>query len=77
MNHLEIVKKLVGPINPVGETTTDNQRFENLKIMCELVDSLLIEIDKVNYDNIDSKEFSVRRSADYAANFFTKIGIKE
>ncbi|GAI86093.1 unnamed protein product, partial [marine sediment metagenome] len=36
-----VVKKLIGNINPVGETNTDNERFENLKIICELTNKLL------------------------------------
>ncbi len=31
MTHKEIIMTLVGPINPIGETNTDEQRFENLK----------------------------------------------
>jgi len=77
MTHLEIVKKLVGPINPVGESNTDEQRFDNLKTMCELVDSLLTEIHAVNFDNRHSQEFSVKRSADYAKDFIYKMGINE
>ena len=37
----EIVNKLIGNINPVGETNTDNDRFENLKAKCELVNLLI------------------------------------
>ena len=77
MNNTEIVEKLIGPIRPVGETNADNASFENLKAMCELVDNLLTKIDAVAYDNRDSREFSVKRSADHASDFMTKIGIKE
>ena len=74
----EIVKKLVGKINPVGETTTDNERFENLRVLCALVENLIIDIDNVNYQNKQSHEYSVKRAAEYADNFLTKtIGIKE
>jgi len=74
----EIVKKLVGKINPVGETTTDNERFENLRVLCGLVENLIIDIDNVNYQNKQSHEYSVKRAAEYADNFLTKtIGIKE
>jgi hypothetical protein len=74
----EIVKKLVGKINPVGETTTDNERFENLRVLCDLVENLIIDIDNVNYQNKQSHEYSVKRAAEYADNFLTKtIGITE
>ena len=42
MEVYDVVKKLIGPIEPVGESHTDEKRFENLKALTELVDSLLI-----------------------------------
>jgi len=76
MTNTEIVKKLIGKINPIGETTTDNDRFENLKSMCELVNNLITDIDNVSTQNSDAREFSVKRAAEYASNFLTKnIGI--
>lgn len=76
MTHLDIVNKLIGPIRPVGETNTDNERFENLKVLCQLVDELVREIDAVGYNFQNSHEFSVKRASDYASKFLTQtIGI--
>lgn len=76
MNHLEIVKKLIGPIRPTGETNTDNERFENLKTLCQLVNELVTEIDAVGTDFMNSHEFSVKRASEYASKFLTEtIGI--
>lgn len=78
MNNYDVVKKLIGNINPIGEANTDNERFENLKELCTLVRDLISEIDTVSYRNRDSKEFSVKRAGDYAKHFLTKvIGIEE
>lgn len=78
MTHLEIVKKLVGNIQPVGETNADKEGLENLKIMCNLVNDLVCEIDKVYYENKDRKEFSIKTMADYADHFMnTTLGLKE
>ena len=52
MDIYEVVTKLVGRINPVGETETDNERYENLKVMCELVEKLIVDIDNVGYSNM-------------------------
>jgi len=52
----EIVKKLVGKINPVGETNTDNARYENLKVMTGLVDNLLVDINTVALNNKNKQE---------------------
>lgn len=38
---VEIVENLIGKINPVGETNEDEIRFENLKLMCDLTNSLI------------------------------------
>ena len=78
MTYTEITKKLVGDISPVGESNTDDVRFENLKEMCKLANDLIIEIDNVACYNRKNNAFSVKRSADYASNFLTKtIGIVE
>lgn len=77
MNIYEIVKKLVGEIEPVGETNEDNRRFENLKVMTELVDRLIYDIDSV----IPSKrktEYSMNRAGKFADDFLVKnLGITE
>lgn len=74
----EIVMSLIGNINPIGQANTDNDRFENLKDLCELVDDLVVKIDDVYYKNKDSHEFSVKRASDYANKFLTEnLGIKE
>jgi hypothetical protein len=74
----EIVFKLIGPINPIGETNEDNKRFENLKIMCDLINDLIQYTDDMAYCNKDHYEFSRKRASDYVYNFLTnKIGIAE
>lgn len=77
INVYEVVKKLIGPINPIGSTETDEMRFENLKSTTELVDALLTDIDAVQYVNKDCCEFSRKKAADFAEQFFNQIGIQE
>jgi hypothetical protein len=77
MNYTEIVKKLVGDIHPLGETRTDDMRFENLKAMCELINNLVSEIDSVAYENNDRVEYSMKRAGQFAAKFLTDdLGIR-
>jgi hypothetical protein len=73
MTHTEIVKKLIGNINPQGCSTRDEESFQNLKLMCELAQNLLIEIDNVYYKNRHSQEFSVKRASDYAGEFLEGV----
>jgi len=78
MTNTDVINKLIGNINPVGETNTDNERFENLKAMCELVNNLIVDIDDMAYRNKDAYEFSKKRASEYAKKFLTEtIGIKE
>ena len=76
MTNYEIVKKLIGEINPVGETNTDDDRFENLKEMTDLVNMLINDIDNVSYRYRSRGEFSMKRASKFAHEFLTKcIGI--
>ena len=73
----EIVQKLVGSIEPVGETNEDDRRFENLQVMTELVDKLLTDIDNVAVYNEHRQEYSRKRAGKFASDFFDRIGIED
>lgn len=74
----DIVMKLVGKVNPVGETITDESRLEALKDLCNLVDDLVAEINSVVICNRYSYESSRKIAADYAYKFLIEnLGIKE
>jgi hypothetical protein len=73
----EVIKKLTGPIVPVGESNADDVRFCNLNVMCDVVDKLLTDINDVGYQNKDRGEYSMKRAGKFADDFFTKIGIIE
>ncbi len=69
----DVVLKLVGNINPIGETNTDNDRFENLKVMCELIESLIDEVDDMAQRNKSAHQFSMKRSSEYADKFIREL----
>jgi hypothetical protein len=78
MTNTDVVKKLIGNVQPYGATHIDNERFENLKAMCKLVNELVTEIDTVSYKNKDRHEHSMKQMADYASNFLSNtLGIVE
>ncbi|MDD5353506.1 MAG: hypothetical protein PHS93_10120 [Candidatus Omnitrophica bacterium] len=76
IDHYEIVIRLIGKIKPIGKTNIDNERFENLKAMCDLVDKLLTDISAV-VPYKERQEFSMKRAGEYANNFFTNLVIIE
>lgn len=75
MTHYDIVKKLIGPIKPVGSTEIDTERFANLEVTINLVDLLLIEIESVA-NMIDRPEYSVKKAAEFANTYLKGIDFK-
>jgi hypothetical protein len=72
MEVYDVVKKLIGPIEPVGEANIDNIRFENLKEMCDLVEKLLSDIQYV-VSFKDCSEFSRSNAGKKAEKFLKSI----
>jgi hypothetical protein len=70
-----VVTKLVGPTRPIGSTGEDNERFENLKALTELVDKLLTDIDRIAAEDKNRDEFSMARAGQFCDKFLDKIGI--
>lgn len=70
----DVVRKLVGPISPVGDTQLDEERFENLKTLTALISDLLGAVDDVAA-NACRTEFSMKRAGLHASRFFDELGI--
>jgi len=77
MNNHEIVKKLIGPIEPVGETNEDGRRFENLEAMTELFNNLLADIAEVARFNKDRVEYSMNKAGKHAQSSLAVHGIED
>lgn len=60
-NTYEIVKKLIGNIEPIGETNTDAQRLENLKETIYLTNRLINDILEVA-KNQTRQEYSILKA---------------
>lgn len=73
MTNYDVVKKLIGNVTPIGDANIDNERFENLKSMCELIERLRDEIKATAYGCKDSREFSVKRAGEYADTFINDL----
>ena len=77
MDMYEIVMKLVGEVNPVGELHVDSERFDNLVVLTELTDRLLTDIDRIATDNKNRVEYSMNKAGKHCDEFLDKIGIVE
>ncbi len=62
----EVTRKLIGPVEGVGETNEDERRLENLKTMIAVVDGLLFDISFAARDK-DSHMASVKAIGQRAA----------
>ena len=72
-----VVIALIGATNPVGETHTDDQRYENLAKLTALTDMLLGDIDAIATNYKNNHQFSMKRASKFCSDFYDYIGIKE
>lgn len=72
MNLDQIVRKLVGPIEPEGDSSIDEKRFENLQSLIAVTDSLLRDIRDAAV-NRESNEYSVKKIGVFANNYLRGI----
>ena len=72
MNLYEIVKKLVGEIEPTGSAEEDEERYKNLDNMLCLTASLLQAIKRVARDSRD-----ISKSSKTAQEFLDYLSIKQ
>lgn len=75
----EVIKRLVGPIKPVGDSSIDSERQENLEVYGELISFLISEVGDVIYHNKNSLYYSVNNSVDKAIKILKRASneIKE
>lgn len=77
MDILSVVMGLNGPIEPVGDSSVDRNRLENLKALCDLAYLLLDRITAVA-EATDDHLASVKAAKDVAATFLADVrGVPE
>ncbi len=74
LTHHDIVKKLIGPIRPVGDSGVDEERHKNLCDLISLVDRLLFDIADITWF-ADRTEASMRKCGAVARKFMK--GVKD
>lgn len=72
MELIDVVRKLLGPIEPVGETNEDERRLKNLEATIEVVERLLCDIGSAAQD-ADRVEHSMRVIGQRAKQFLTDV----
>lgn len=72
MDVYEVVTKLIGPIDPVGESHTDNSRLDNLKQLIDLTEQLVHDLTRV-VPNKERPEYSMSRAGEVADNFLKEL----
>lgn len=72
MEVVDVVRKLIGPIEPVADSSVDSRRFENLEAMCLLVDKLLFDIHCVA-KGWESPMASVNKAGQYARKYINDV----
>lgn len=63
-NIIEVVNKLIGPIDPVADAAIDRVRLENLKLFIDVFDEMFFAITDIPRRWEDSKYGSVRPLVD-------------
>lgn len=64
----DIVMKVIGEIEPVGETYTDEERINHLILLLNTLDILIDEV-RFILPNIDRHEYSMKRAGLWANNW--------
>jgi hypothetical protein len=72
MDLYEIVMKLVGPVQAIGDSEVDFQRFNNLKKLTILVDQLLFEIGRAA-ESKDRAQASMKKIGEHAFDFLEDL----
>ena len=72
MTMQDVVMKLIGKIIPVGVTEIDEERFNNLVALTEVLNGLITEVKSLaTYRN--NYQYSVSRAGKHAQKFLDKL----
>jgi len=65
MEVIDLVRKIIGPIQPIGDSSIDSERFSNLTEMVGLIEDLLSDLQAVAKYR-QAPEHSVSKAGKYA-----------
>jgi hypothetical protein len=73
MEYYEIIKKLIGPIKPTGDSAIDDERCQNMVEIIELTHKLVADIAGVYSGYQHRQEYSVKKISKAAETFICDI----
>ena len=73
MKLYDVICKLVGPIDPIGDSGEDEDRLKNLKTLTTTVDQILSDIHRVKIYNENRVEWSRKTAGIHASKFLQDV----
>jgi len=77
MTNYDVVKKIIGPVRPLGDASKDYEILDNLKKLCELHQEIHLAIEAVVYDFKDNQQGSIKACCEYASKYLDSLSINE
>lgn len=75
MDIYEVVKKLIGPVDPVGDSSIDAERFENLMVLASLVEDLVGDLSLVASGKTSGMG-SFQKAGRYSSDFLDDLRLE-
>ena len=77
LEYFTIIEKLIGPIEPVGDSDVDRIRLKNLEQYTNLIDKMLVEVDSIASSYKDHHQSSLSVAGEHCSKFMDSLGIEE
>jgi len=71
----DVVMRLVGPVNPIGKTEVDSDRYANLEELLVLTNQLLGTIIRVADENAHRVEASLKKAGVRCHEFLAEVAV--
>jgi hypothetical protein len=69
-----VVEKIIGGIAPVGCSSTDAKRYENLEVMTDVAEAIISNLWHIREDTRNSYEGSVKKASMRIGSFLEILG---
>lgn len=71
----EVIEKLIGPIDPEGDSAIDAKRLVSMEAFIEIFNMMHLKIDTIAYEYKNSKQASIKRIVDVCNKHLDSMGI--